>query len=173
MSLFTGSLTPFSYIVTSLVDIQFFLTFLYLLPFVFISLDSKNFLNLCFYSVFKNLFNWKLITILWWFFPHIDMNQPRVHMCAPSWTPLPPASPSHPSGLSQCTGFECPVSCIQCGLVIYYNMVIHMFQSYSLKSSHLCFLPQSPKVCSLHLCLFCCLTYRVIVTIFLNSIYMC
>ena len=30
-------------------------------------------------------------------------------------------------------------------------------------------LPQSPKDCSIHLCLFCCLTYRVIVTIFLNS----
>ena len=34
-------------------------------------------------------------------------------------------------------------------------------------------LPQSPKDCSIHLCLFCCLTYRVIITIFLNSIYMC
>ena len=33
-------------------------------------------------------------------------------------------------------------------------------------------LPQSPKDCSIHLCLFCCLTYRVVVTIFLNSIYM-
>ena len=32
-------------------------------------------------------------------------------------------------------------------------------------------LPQSPKDCSIYLCLFCCLTYRVIVTIFLNSIY--
>ena len=30
------------------------------------------------------------------------------------------------------------------------------------KSSHPLPLPQSPKVCSLHLCLFCCLAYRVI-----------
>ena len=52
------------------------------------------------------------------------------------------------------------------------HMVIYMFHCYYLKSSHPCFLPQSPKVCSLHLCLFCCLSYRVIVTIFLNSIYM-
>ena len=52
-------------------------------------------------------------------------------------------------------------------------MIIYMFQCYSLESSHPCLLPQSPKVCSLHLCLFCCLTYRVIVTIFLKSIYMC
>ena len=51
------------------------------------------------------------------------------------------------------------------------HMVIHMFQCYSLKSSHSCLLPQSPKVCSLHLCLFHCLAYKVIVTIFLNSIY--
>ena len=47
-----------------------------------------------------------------------------------------------------------------------------MFQCYSLKSSHPRLLPQSPTVCSLHLCLFCCLAYRVIITIFLNSIYM-
>ena len=34
-------------------------------------------------------------------------------------------------------------------------------------------LSKSPKNCSIHLCLFCCLAYRVIITIFLNSIYMC
>ena len=53
------------------------------------------------------------------------------------------------------------------------QMIIYMFQSYSLKSSHPCLLPQSPNVCSLHLCLFCCLAYRVVVTISLNSIYLC
>ena len=52
------------------------------------------------------------------------------------------------------------------------HMVIYMFQFYSLKSSHSCLFPQNPKVCSLYLCLFCCLAYRVIVTIFLNPIYM-
>ena len=52
-------------------------------------------------------------------------------------------------------------------------MIIYMFQCYSLRSSQPHLLPQSPKDCSIHLCLFCCLTYRVIVTIFLNSIYMC
>ena len=51
-------------------------------------------------------------------------------------------------------------------------MVIYMFQCYSLKSSHPRLLPQGPKHCSLYLCLFCCLAYRVIITIFLNSIYM-
>ena len=52
------------------------------------------------------------------------------------------------------------------------HMIIYMFQCYSLKSSYPRPLPQSPKLCSLHLCLHCCLAYRVIVTIFLNSIYM-
>ena len=29
-------------------------------------------------------FNWRLITILWWFLPYIDMNQPQMYMCSPS-----------------------------------------------------------------------------------------
>ena len=53
------------------------------------------------------------------------------------------------------------------------HTIIYMFQCYSPKSSHPHPLPQSPKDCSIHLCLFCCLAYRVIVTIILNSIYMC
>ena len=60
-------------------------------------------------------------TILQWFLPYIDLNQPWVYMCHPSQTPLPPPSPSYPFGLSQCTGFECPVSCIKLGLVIYFT----------------------------------------------------
>ena len=49
------------------------------------------------------------------------------------------------------------------------HMILYMFQCYSPKSSHPRPLPQSPKDCSMHLCLFCCLAYRVIVTIFLNK----
>ena len=50
------------------------------------------------------------------------------------------------------------------------HIIIYMFQYYSPKSSHPRPLPQSPKHCSIHLSLFCCLAYRVIVTIFLNSL---
>ena len=50
-------------------------------------------------------------------------------------------------------------------------MILYMFQCLSPKSSHP--LPQSPKDCSIHQCLFCCLVYRVIVTIFLNSLIKC
>ena len=36
------------------------------------------------------------------------------------------------------------------------HVVIYMFQCYSLISSYPHLLPRSPKICSLHLCLFCC-----------------
>ena len=52
------------------------------------------------------------------------------------------------------------------------QMITYMFHCYSLKSSHRHLLPQNPTVCSLHLCLFWGLAYMVIITIFLNSIYM-
>ena len=51
------------------------------------------------------------------------------------------------------------------------HMVVYTFQSYSLKSS-LLLLPLSPKVCSLLLCLPCCLAGRITCTIFLDFIYM-
>ena len=47
------------------------------------------------------------------------------------------------------------------------HMIILMFQCHSPKSSHPRPLPQSSKDSSIHLCLFCCLAYRVIITIFL------
>ena len=60
-------------------------------------------------------------TILWLFLPYIDMNKPWVYMCPRSWNPLPPPFLSHPSGLSQWTDFEHPVSRIELGLVIYFT----------------------------------------------------
>ena len=48
-----------------------------------------------------------------------------------------------------------------------------LFQCHYPKSSHPLPLPQSPKDCSIHQCLFCCLVHRVIATIFLNSTSMC
>ena len=44
------------------------------------------------------------------------MNPPQVYMCSPSWTLLPPPSPFHPSGSSQCTSPKHPESCIEPGL---------------------------------------------------------
>ena len=57
-----------------------------------------------------------------------------VHV-TPILNSLSPPSPSHPSGLSQCTGFECPASCIELGLVIFFtygNIHVSMLFSYHL-----------------------------------------
>ena len=105
--------------------------------------------------------------------PYIDMNPPQVYMSSnpePS-SHFPPhiISLDHPQAPAPSILYL--VSNIDWRFFSY--MIVYMFQCHSPKSSHPFPLPQSPKVCSLHLCLFCCLTYRVIITIFLNSIYMC
>ena len=102
------------------------------------------------------------------------MHPPRVYTCSPSCTPLPPPSPYHPSGSSQCTSPKLPVSCIEPGLAIHFLYdIIHVLMPFSRIVPSPLPLPQNPKDRSIHLCLFCCLAYRVVVTIFLNSIYMC
>ena len=103
-----------------------------------ILLIFKNvFLFLKFYFIFK-LYN--IVSVL----PNIKMNPPQVYMFSPSWTLLPPASPYHPSGSSQCTSSpKHPVSCIEPGLATHF--ILYMFQCHSLKSSHPLPLPQSPK----------------------------
>ena len=118
-------------------------------------------------------FNWRLVTLqycsgfchtLTWI----------SHGCTHVPHPEPP-SPLPPHPIPQCHPTAPALSTLSHALNLDWwsisHMVIYIFQCYSLKSSHPHLLPQSPKVCSLHLCLFCCLSYRVIVTIFLNSIY--
>ena len=99
--------------------------------------------------------------ILWWFLLYVDMNQPRVYVCPPSWTPA--HAPPHPIPLG------CPralsLSTLLHASNLYWSSILHiviyMFQCYSLILSHPHFLPQSPKVCSLYLCLFCCHRYHL------------
>ena len=61
-----------------------------------------NFLNFYFYFIL--LYNTVLVL------PYIDMNPPRVYMSSQTWTRLPPPSPYHLSGSSQCTSPQ--ASCI-------------------------------------------------------------
>ena len=87
---------------------------LYLSKVVFIYFFSK------FFFIFK-LYN--IVLVL----PNIKMNPPQVYMCSPSWTLLPPSSPYHPSGSSQCTSPKHQVSCIEPGLVIHFIYdIIHV-----------------------------------------------
>ena len=79
-------------------------------------------------------FNWRLITLQYCSgFCHTLTWISHRYTCVPhSWTPLPPPSPSHPSGSSQCTSPECPVSCIEPGLAIcftYDNIHVSMLFS--------------------------------------------
>ena len=135
------------------------------LKYVIVITQLKETHNFFFNFIFK-LYN--IVLVL----PNIEMNPPQVYMCSPSWTLLPPPSPYHPSVSSQCTSPKHPVSFIKPGLA---TCFIHGIIRVSMPFSQIfppLPLPQSPKDCSIYQCLFCCLVYRVIVTIFLNSIYM-
>ena len=46
---------------------------------------------------------------LWWILSYIEMKQPRVYMCSPSQSPLPPPSPPIPSRFSSAPG---PSACL-------------------------------------------------------------
>ena len=60
------------------------------------------------------------------------MNLPQVYMCSPSWTPLPPPSPYHPSGSSQSTSPKHPVSCIEPGLATrFIHDILHVSMPFS------------------------------------------
>ena len=137
--------------------------------------NNRQYWFVCFkkYIYFFNLINLFYFTILYWFCHTLTWIR---HEC--TCVPHPePASllPPHPIPLGHLSAPA--LSTLSHALNQDWrsvsHMIIYMFQCYSLKSSHPCLLLQSPKVCSWHLYLFCCLTYRVIVTIFLNSIYMC
>ena len=119
-------------------------------------------------------FNWRLITLQYCI--GFAIHQRESDGCTRVPHPEPPSFiPPH----TICLGYPSapapsilyPASCILDWRFASY-MILYMFQCHSPKSFHPFPLPQSPKDCSIHLCLFCCLAYRVIVPIFLHSIYM-
>ena len=75
-------------------------------------------------------------------------------MCSPSWNPLPPPTPSHLSGSSQCTSPEHLSHASNLDWWSVSQLIIYMFQCYSVRSSHPHLLPQSQQICSVYLHLF-------------------
>ena len=94
--------------------------------------------------------------------PYISMNPPRCTRVpnpeAPSHLPPHTIPLGHPS--APAPSLRYPASNLDWQFISY--MVLYMFPCHSPKSSPPP-LPQSPKDCSVHLCLFCCLACGVIV----------
>ena len=93
------------------------------------------------------------------------MNQPRVYMCP---HPEPPPTSLRIPWLIDVNVWQGPPSAPALSTLPHASnldwqsvsrMVIYMLQCYFLKSSNLRLLPESPKVCSLHLCLFFAVSY--------------
>ena len=99
-----------------------------------ISLLSKRIFFFFIFFIFKIY-----ITVL--VLPNIKMNPPQVYMCSPSWSLLPPPSPFHPSGSSQCTSPKHPVSCFEPGLA---TRLIHDILHVSMPFSQI--FPPSPSL---------------------------
>ena len=138
-----------------------------LLLFIALGFFCIPFISLVFLFFFNFiLFNF---TISYWFC-HISKRICHRYTCVPHPEPsslllphtIPLGRPSAPTPSIQYRALN-----LDWQLVSY--MILYIFQCHSPKSSHPLCLPQSPKDCSIHQCLFCCLVYRVIVTIFLNS----
>ena len=132
-------------------------------------------LHTCLFVFFKLIyFNWRLITLQYCSgFCHTLIWISHGCTCVPHPEPSSHLTP-HPI-LQGCPSASALSALFHASALDWWSishMVIYMFQVILLNQKP-CLLPQSPKVYSLYLCLFCCFAYRVFVTIFLNSIYMC
>ena len=128
---------------------------------------ATNLANIYLFILFFNF------TILYWFC-HISTWIHHRYACVPHPEPsslLPPHTIplGHPSAPAPNTRSH--ASNLNWWSIS--HMVIYMLRCHSPKSSHPSPFLQSPKDCFIHLCLFHCLAYRVIIIIFLNSIYVC
>ena len=129
--------------------------------------EETKFLQLCFcsqtsawhFTVHKHSFFFFNFTILYWFC-HISKWICHRYTCVPHLEPFsllpPPTIPlSRPSAPAPSIQYR--ASNLDWWLVSY--MILYIFQCHSPKSSHPLPLPQSPKDCSIHQCLFCCLVW--------------
>ena len=119
------------------------------------------FLNVFYFLNYTNFFLFILLYNIVLVLPYTDLNLPWVYMCSPSWTlPPHPIPLGHPSAPAPSTLYH--ASNLDRWFV---SHMIYMFQCHSPISSRPCPLPESRRL-FYTLCLFCCLTYRVIYTNF-------
>ena len=85
-----------------------------------------------FFNVKFIYFNWRLITLQYCIGFAIHQHESATGVRVFPWTPLPPPSPYHPSGSSQCTSPKHPVSCIEPGVAIHFLYgIIHVSMPFS------------------------------------------
>ena len=105
------------------------------------SMESPSLSKVLF--IYLLIFKWRIIALQYYVgFCHIStwISHRCIYMSPPSRTSLSPSTPSHPSRLSQSTGFELPESYSKFPLAIL-HMIVYMFLCYCLHSSHPLLLP--------------------------------
>ena len=129
--------------------------------FAYIFLDCKWYYVQSISILCINLNNFLNFKILYWFC-HISKwichRYTRVPHPKPS-SLLPPHTIPLGRPIAAAPSIQYHASNLGWQLVSY--MILYIFKCHFPKSSHPLPLPQSPKNCSIHHCLFCCLVYRV------------
>ena len=144
---------------TAALEVPF--TFFWLL-YIYFCLFVCFLINLFFYFTLQ--YCWFCHTLTWIHHGCTCVPHPE----PPSHLPPHPSPLGHPSAPAPSTLYH--ASNLDWQFIS--HMIFYMFQCHYPISSCPHPFPQSPKNCSTHQCLFCCLVHRIIVTIFLNSIYM-
>ena len=94
-----------------------------LIKYISMNPTDINFVFILFY-IFYFILLYNTVLVL----PYINMNPPWVYTYSQSWSLLPPPSPYHLSGSSQCTSSKHPVSCIEPRLAIpFLYDIIHVY----------------------------------------------
>ena len=118
----------------------------------------------------RGSFNWRLITLQYCggFHHTLTWISHRCTCVLPSSTPFPYPPHPIPLGCPRAPALSALLHALNLNWSSILYMVIYMFQCYSLKSSHPCLRPELKSLFfrQKSLCLFCCLVYRVIITIF-------